>query len=169
MKSMTKDGGIVAQSFVVGRGIPRADVTTAAAIRMENSRVRLGCGQPANPRSTPAPIAMAATRTTPERRGSVRIQATSERSSTNGFTGPATATPGPPLRRGHNSLLERVLDAIRQNRRPPARVPIRHARSQERVPGNLSHVRAVASRPAPPPIDPTFTIRQHLRSDWNKP
>src|SRR2546427_9072874 len=97
---MTKEGGIVAQSFVVGRGIARADVRIAARIRVENSRVRLGCGQPASPRSVPAPIAIEAKKTTPERRGSVRIQADFGASSTSRSTGPPGAMLGPPLARG---------------------------------------------------------------------
>ena len=40
VKSMTKDGGMVAQSFVVDCCIARAEVRIAARIRPENSRVR---------------------------------------------------------------------------------------------------------------------------------
>ena len=58
VNSMTKDGGMVAQSFVAACCIARAEVRIAARIRPENSRVRSGCGQSANPRSTPAPIAI---------------------------------------------------------------------------------------------------------------
>ena len=78
MKSMTKDGRIVAQSFVAGRGIARAEVRIAAAISVENSSVRWG--QPANPPRIPAPIAIVAKRTRPERRGGIRIQTASDRS-----------------------------------------------------------------------------------------
>ena len=60
VKSMTKDGGMVAQSFAVDCCIARAEVSNAARIRPENSSVRSGCGQPAIPRNTPAPIAMTA-------------------------------------------------------------------------------------------------------------
>jgi len=79
VKSMTKDAGTVAQSFVVDCRIARAAVRIAARIRPENSRVRSGSGQPANPSRAPAPIAIAANATTLQRRG-LGIQATSARS-----------------------------------------------------------------------------------------
>jgi hypothetical protein len=85
VKSMTKDSGMVPQSSVVDCRIARVEVRIAANIKPENSRVRWGCGQYANPRNTPAPIAIAANATTPERRSGV-IQATSAPGSISRFT-----------------------------------------------------------------------------------
>jgi hypothetical protein len=59
-KSMTKDGGIVAALSVVDCRFANAEVRVAARMRPENSRELCGCGQPASPRSIPAPIAIAA-------------------------------------------------------------------------------------------------------------
>ena len=65
VKSITKDGGMVAQSFAVDCCTARAEVSIAARIRPENSSVRSGCGQPArHPKEHTAPIAMTAIVTT---------------------------------------------------------------------------------------------------------
>src|SRR5467141_3542259 len=106
---MTKDGGMVAQSFVVDCCIAKAEVRIAARIRPVNSKVRWDCGQPANPRSNPVATAIAAKATTPER-GIVLIQLPSTQSSTSRSTTGSGAMPGPALGLRHNWLRESVLE-----------------------------------------------------------
>src|SRR5688572_14591226 len=57
VKSITKDGGTVAQSFAVNCCTARVEVSNAARISPENSSIR-GCGQPASPSNAGIPTAM---------------------------------------------------------------------------------------------------------------
>ena len=68
VKSITKDGGMVAQSFAVECCTASDAVSIAARIKLENTRVRSGSGQPAKPKYTPATMANSANATTTRRR-----------------------------------------------------------------------------------------------------
>ena len=63
---MMKASGIMPRSSATGRWTASTDVRIAATINPENSRARPGCGQPKNPRSTTAVVAIAAKMNKPE-------------------------------------------------------------------------------------------------------
>ena len=54
----------MAQSFAAERCVALPDANIAARIKPLNSKIRPGCGQLAEPRSSPVPIAVAAHRAT---------------------------------------------------------------------------------------------------------